>query len=226
MPHTLDMVCLANSWKHGGRCIAGKIYGGSRSGEWIRPVSPTAGHRQITFDQMNYGNGQFAQVLDIIRIEFTLNEPNTFQRENLIISGKRWEKLGRLDQKNLHHWMDAPNRIWTNGENSKYGFNDKVSHLRLLANRPSSLVMIQPDNAALRVTVAVERNEKIKIRLHFDHNGIRYSLTTTDLWAQNHFREHGIGEYEMQNIQAMTISLGEPFPNGDTTKIVAEIFRG
>ncbi|GBH16238.1 hypothetical protein KPSA3_02179 [Pseudomonas syringae pv. actinidiae] len=30
MPHTLDMVCLANSWKHGGRCIAGKIYGGDR----------------------------------------------------------------------------------------------------------------------------------------------------------------------------------------------------
>ncbi|WP_375233212.1 dual OB domain-containing protein [Pseudomonas syringae] len=44
MPHTLDMVCLANSWKHGGRCIAGKIYGGDRSGEWIRPVSPTVGH--------------------------------------------------------------------------------------------------------------------------------------------------------------------------------------
>lgn len=226
MPHTLDMVCLANSWKHGGRCIAGKIYGGDRSGEWIRPVSPTVGQRQITFAQMNYGQNQFAQTLDIIRIEFTDPEPDTFQRENLIISGTRWTRLGRLDPRNLNQWMDTPNSLWSNGENSEYGTNDKISRLRLLANRPSSLVMVQPDDRSIRVTVAIEREERVKIRLHFQYNRIEYALTTTDLWAQDHFRGRGIGEYDIQNIQAMTISLGEPFANGNTTKIVAEIFRG
>jgi hypothetical protein len=33
---------------------------------------------------MNYGQNQFAQILDIIRIEFTVREPDTFQHENLI----------------------------------------------------------------------------------------------------------------------------------------------
>lgn len=226
MPHTLDMVCLANSWKHGGRCIAGKIYGGGRSGEWIRPVSPTVGQRQITLPQMNYGQNQFAQILDIIRIEFTVREPDTFQHENLIVSGTRWVNLGRLDQRNIHQWVDAPNALWSNGDSSEYGTNDKISGHRIALDRPSSLVMVQPDGGHLKVSVAKERDEKIKIRLNFHYNGVEYALTTTDLWAQDHFRGRGIGNYEVQNIQAMTISLGEPFANGNTTKIVAEIFRG
>jgi hypothetical protein len=45
-----------------------------------------------------------------------------------------------------------------------------------------------------------ERDDKIKIRLNFHHNGVKYALTTTDLWAQDHFRGRGIGNYEMQNI--------------------------
>lgn len=226
MPHTLDMVCLANSWKHGGRCIAGKVYGGNRNGDWIRPVSPTVGHRQITFAQMNYGNSQFAQILDIIRIEFTVPEPDTFQRENLIISGSRWVKLGRLDQRNINQLIDTPNALWSNGDDSEYGTNDKISGHRIALDNPSSLVMVHPDRGLLTVTVAKEREDKTKIRLHFSYNGVKYALTTTDLWAQEYFRGRGLGNYEMQNIQAMTISLGEPFANGNTTKIVAEIFRG
>ncbi|WP_122564402.1 dual OB domain-containing protein [Pseudomonas viridiflava] len=226
MPHTLDMVCLANSWKHGGRCIAGKIYGGDRSGEWIRPVSPTVGHRQITFAQMNYGQNQFANILDVIRIEFTTREPNTFQQENLIISGIRWVKLGKLDPTNLRNWLDAPNALWSNGDDSEYGTNDKISGPIIAETRPSSLVMVQPDGGLLTVTVAKERDDKTKIRLHFRYNRVKYALTTTDIWSQDYFRGCGIGEYELKNIQAMTISLGEPFANGNTTKIVAEIFRG
>ena len=86
--------------------------------------------------------------------------------------------------------------------------------------------MVQPDGGHLNVSVAKERDDKIKIRLNFHYSGVKYALTTTDLWAQDHFRGRGVGNYEMQNIQAMTISLGEPFANGNTTKIVAEIFRG
>jgi hypothetical protein len=175
---------------------------------------------------MNYGQNQFAQILDIIRIEFTVREPDTFQHENLIISGTRWVKLGTLDQRSIHQWLDAPNALWSNGDDSEYGTNDKISGAIIAETGPSSLVMVQPDGGLLKVTVAKERDDKTKIRLHFRYNRVKYALTTTDLWSQEHFRGRGIGEYELGNIQAITVSLGEPFPNGNTTKIVAEIFRG
>ncbi|MCF5652545.1 hypothetical protein GIV49_23740 [Pseudomonas syringae] len=189
-------------------------------------MSPTVGHRQITFTQMNYGQNQFANILDVIRIEFTTREPNTFQQENLIISGIRWVKLGKLDPTNLRNWLDAPNALWSNGDDSEYGTNDKISGPIIAETRPSSLVMVQPDGGLLTVTVAKERDDKTKIRLHFRYNRVKYALTTTDIWSQDYFRGCGIGEYELENIQAMTVSLGEPFANGNTTKIVAEIFRG
>lgn len=226
MPYHLDMLCLANSWKHGGRCVAGKIYGGDSSGEWIRPVGPTVGQRQIAVSQMHYGRGEYADALDIVRIEVLGREPATFQRENLIASDARWIKLGRLGLDNLNHWLDNPATLWSNGESSRYGVNDKITSFRLEATRPSSLVMIRPDNGCITIKVAEERDEKIKIRVVFEHNRIRYALTTTDLRAQDAFRNRGIGEYPVQDIRAMTISLGERLPDGNTTKIVAQIFKG
>lgn len=86
--------------------------------------------------------------------------------------------------------------------------------------------MIRPDNGRITIKVAEERDEKIKIRVVFEHNRIRYALTTTDLRAQDAFRNRGIGEYPVQDIRAMTISLGERLPDGNTTKIVAQIFKG
>ncbi|MFO0968577.1 MAG: hypothetical protein U0793_23720 [Gemmataceae bacterium] len=38
MPY-VDLICLANSWKHGGRCVAGIKIDGSG---WIRPVGSFA----------------------------------------------------------------------------------------------------------------------------------------------------------------------------------------
>lgn len=222
MPFELDILCLANSWKHGGRCIAGKVYGGDRSGEWIRPVSAIAGQRQITYAQMAYGAGRYADVLDIIRIRFEGAEPNTFQRENLIVSNSQWLKLGTLDNDDLEDWIDTPRTVWTNGMSSRYGHNDKMDSLRLFATR-SSLMMIQPVNP--RVKVAAEYDGKIKVRILFEYGGHHHALTTTDLWAQDTYRGLGVGEYQLPPVIAMTISLGERMSTGDSAKIVAQIFK-
>jgi hypothetical protein len=222
MRFDLDIVCLANSWKHGGRCVAGKIYSGARAGEWVRPVGPDAANRQISFMQMSYGQNLYADVLDIVRISFDGQEANTFQRENLVISNRPWIKLGTIQKNQIVGLLDTPPTLWLNGMSSRFGYNDKIEAAMLTQCR-SSLVIIRPNNP--RVRIAEEYDSKIKIRILFEYNRQHYALTTTDLWAQETYRERGIGEHALPPVSAMTISLGEKLPNGNSTKIVAQIFK-
>ena len=52
-----DVICLANSRKHSGRCIAGKRVS---DGSWIRPIGAGPGH-EIT--ELDVADGQVALVV-------------------------------------------------------------------------------------------------------------------------------------------------------------------
>lgn len=223
MPYELDIVCLANSWKHGGRCIAGKIYSGPNQGQWVRPVSPVVGQRQITFPQMAYGQGQFAEVLDVIRIRFEGREEGTFQGENLIIANARWAKIGQITADDVEDWVETPITIWENGSRSTYGANDKIDNWRLQGAR-SSLCLITPERASVRV--GAEHNGDTKVRVLFRYNGTDYAFTTTDVRIQEEYRGRPHGTYDLPNVRAMTVSLGERFPadGGHSYKLIAHIF--
>ena len=62
------IVCLANSRKLSGRCIAGKELVNSGYGSWIRPVShrPT---EEISEEERRFENGDDPQILDRISIQ-------------------------------------------------------------------------------------------------------------------------------------------------------------
>ena len=53
MPTVKRIVCLANSRKLHGRCVAGREWDGDRVGPWLRPVSARAG--QAVSDMMGHG---------------------------------------------------------------------------------------------------------------------------------------------------------------------------
>ena len=67
MSYEKKIICLANSRKMSGRCIAGKEVLNGHYSQWIRPVS----HRdtgEISEEEQRFEDGDSPQVLDIISI--------------------------------------------------------------------------------------------------------------------------------------------------------------
>ncbi|MCT7984222.1 hypothetical protein NG796_13045 [Laspinema sp. A4] len=91
------IICLANSWKHQERCIAGIDYD---TGRWIRPVcddslNPKDGRvpRFVRLVQ-----GREPELLDILEIRLDDTGPNFgFECENLSILPGQWNCLGKAN---------------------------------------------------------------------------------------------------------------------------------
>ncbi len=156
MNYVKRMVCLANSRKHSGRCIAGKEVLENGYGPWIRPVSarPSA---EVSEEERRYENGQSPRILDIIDVPIIGAAPLLHQTENHIIDGDYyWIKRGELPWGELRRLVDEPQILWPNGDSTYYGLNDRVT-LQTASKITDSLVLIQP--ASLSVHVQTEGAE-------------------------------------------------------------------
>lgn len=82
MPVKKRIVCLANSRKLSGRCIAGKELVEPR--RWIRPVSVRE-HEEVSEYERQYEDGSDPRVLDIFDVELLEPRPRTYQQENWLL---------------------------------------------------------------------------------------------------------------------------------------------
>ena len=86
----IEMLCLANSRKPGGRCVAGL----SSDGTWIRPVStPESGalsHGQVMLGE----EGRQVEPLDAVAVPVERPVPLPHQPENWLIVDHPWRRLG------------------------------------------------------------------------------------------------------------------------------------
>ena len=65
-----QMLCLAYSWKHGGRCVAGLLPDDS----WIRPVTAT-GDGSLAPPMFMLDIGRAVRALDLVRVGVERPEP-------------------------------------------------------------------------------------------------------------------------------------------------------
>src|SRR5947208_1764927 len=87
----LDILCLANSKKHGGRCVAGLRLDGRG---WIRPV--TFEHAGTLFEKhFTLPDGSAARPLDVLRIRFATPHPEPHHPEDVWITHTPWELIAR-----------------------------------------------------------------------------------------------------------------------------------
>src|SRR6266851_9864030 len=86
-----DIICLANSTKLSGRCIAGMRTDGEG---WMRPIAPGP-NGELHDGQYTFADVTEPALLDIVRIEVTERRPSAYQPENWLLGGRIWELVQR-----------------------------------------------------------------------------------------------------------------------------------
>ena len=120
------IVCLANSRKLHGRCIAGREWRGGGAGPWIRPVSARDG-QEVSEYERQYEDGSDPRVLDVVDVPVLEPRPQGYQTENWLLDPRRyWEKAGRLSPLDLAPLRDPDGPLWIDGHHTWNGRNDKI----------------------------------------------------------------------------------------------------
>jgi len=218
------IVCLANSRKWQGRCIAGRELVDGQPAAWIRPISDRP-HEEVSEYEQQYEDGSDPIVLDVIDVPLIDSHPNAFQPENwLLESTEYWVRVGQFAWQDLVHLADTTGPLWLNGHHTKNGLNDEipVEQARGLGN---SLKLIFVDGIELHVLrPRLEYgNPKRRIQARFRFSGDNYWLWVTDPVIEKDYLARGEGSYRL-NQCCLTISLGEPY-NGNCYKLIAAVIR-
>ncbi len=220
---TKRIVCLANSRKMGGRCVAGKeLLADGRTGGWIRPVSDRD-HEEVSAYEQQLEDGSEPQLLDVIDVPLLRERPRAYQQENWLLHPRhRWSKAGRITWSNLPQLVDQDETLWINGHSSAKGINDRVPDDRA-ASLDSSLLLVKV--ARMDVEISYDSaNDSYQLRGVFRHNGFMYSLRITDPVSEGAAEELGAGVVGVDAERFLTVSLGEPF-EGFAYKLIAAIIR-
>jgi Dual OB-containing domain len=216
------IVCLANSRKLLGRCVAGREIVGSQVGDWVRPVG--AGESaEVSEHERQYEDGSDPQVLDMIEVPLIKPKPKHFQQENWLLDREYyWTRIGRMNWTELVAIVENPALLWINESSTYNGFNDQIS-VETAQQLTSSLVLLRVDQVKLRVFQpgAAFGDTKRRVQAQFVHREIPYWLFVTDPVIERTYKAYGEGNYEIGEC-CLTISIGEPY-KGYCYKLVAAI---
>lgn len=216
------IVCLANSRKLNGRCVAGiEIADGRRLG-WIRPVSARE-HQEVSEHERQYENGDDPRVLDIIDVPLLKAQPHGHQQENWLLDpGRWWVKTGTAAWNDLRPLADPPEPLWIDGHHTYNGRNDAVPLTRAGTLR-NSLRLIAVSGMTIAVFAPREKfgNRTRRVQGRFRHRGAEYRLWITDPPYERRYLGEPNGHYEI-GASFVTVSLGEPF-NDVCYKLIAAI---
>lgn len=216
---TETIICLANSRKFGGRCIAGKRADDAR---WLRPVTARPG-QEITESIRRYADGSSVQVLDVFDCTGIGQRPSGHQTENFLVhGGYRWKKQGSASWNDVLDLVDPAADLWVDNYSSYYNCNNRVP-ARLLDTCEDSLRLIALEEMVLHVGYKAQNfgESKLVVRASFDYRGQHYQLNVTDPVYEHACREKGPGEYVV-HAPVVCISLSEPF-HAMAYKLVASI---
>lgn len=217
-----EIICLANSTKHGGQCIAGLKTDGSG---WLRPVSTRSDGTLYPEHYMLNGDKE-PKLFDILEIECIGHRPECHQPENWVISHKKWKFVGFPNRQQLVDILKPELERASKSPELFRSSDDRVEYTKLEQTPAQySLTLIRPEIISWRTQ---EYQEKKKYRVSFIFNNISYDLSITDPNWQAQLVQLPVGSYSSEEVISrlhltdfsldgfrLIVSLGEPFiPNG------------
>lgn len=219
---TKRLLCLANSRKLNGRCIAGREFLDGSPGAWVRPVSARA-NQEVSEYERQYQDGSDPTLLDVIDVPLLEPCPKGFQQENWLLDPEQyWTRVDTCSWEDLERFCEAVGPLWRNGSSTYHGANDRIP-LRDAAQERSSLRLIYVESVRLQVFAPGEAfgNRKRRVQASFRFDRTYYSLWVTDPNVERPYLARADGNYSLGECY-LTISLGEPF-NDHCYKLVAAI---
>lgn len=166
-------ICLANSFKEGGRCLAGIELDANNipvlvngKPNWIRPVCNTE-HGEVPNDIAV----QF-DILNIIELEVTENRPDNHQTENVFFDEHTIRVIGNFSRNELAPLCDNRNLIF--GNRGKAVSQESIEILN------HSLMLADVRQFEVTQKVYPDRPDRPQTRLVFTYNSNSYDFPVTD----------------------------------------------
>jgi hypothetical protein len=205
-----QIICLANSFKGGGRCIAGIDID---TGEWVRPFNPRGDEGALGRERLIKGDEP--RILDVLDIPIGEEaEDYGCQPENRILLSGRWKKIGTILPEDALKYVEEDILLLHNDAKKV----ESAFFESLPKEQWKSLQLIQVRD------VRFHKNLRNKWRCDFNYYRCHYELPFTDPKVIDRLDSGG----GIAKRCLLIISLGGPFDkdNGGTLywyKIVAGV---
>jgi hypothetical protein len=168
------IVCLANSYKHDNRCVAGISL---VTKKWLRLVGRVV-PGCLTREEARYADGREAALLDVFEAELGEECSSKYHPEDVLITGTPWKRIQRFGNP-----YDAD--ILTSNVNREpvvlEGYCDRIDAHKLEATPARiSLTLVQPEDLWwwIREDRGKRRNRAV---FHLGKAGrVHYDLSVTD----------------------------------------------
>jgi len=208
------IVCLANSYKHNHRCVAGVSL---VTKQWVRLVGAQV-PGCLTCEQTCYPDGTETAILDVFEAELGERCSSNCHPEDVLIAERPWRPVRRFDKPSDARFLTG---YLNKGPAVLQGYGDRV-YARKLEAAPAdkSLELIHPEDLWWWIR---EEDGKRKNRALFraGHvNRARYDLAVTDPAWLDRLRHLAAGIYphtffikEKLSKAFLTVSLSEAFEN-------------
>lgn len=211
-------ICLANSYKRGGRCIAGvEIVSDNNGGwkparnedgrpRWIRPIAKTA------YGEIPNYVAVGIEILSVVRLTDVVPCPEQAHVENVYYS--------RMEQckYNISLEPGIMNQLLDSKHQSIFHNRGRAVSAEMLVGINYSLMLIHPDKAS---AYRDENREKSKNRMKFTYYGVEYDFPITDPSFLEEFKREPEHYGDIPDVY-LSLSLGLEF-EGWHHKLVAGV---
>ena len=221
---SVDFLCLANSIKHGGRCVAGLLMDGTG---WVRPVSALS-DGTLTREYLLEDRTEVA-LLDVVRVTVKEQSPRPHQPENWILADAPWRRLRTLTAREALPYVEP---FLVRGPILLDSETDRIRYEELREDHATaSLAAVEPQSIQWHITQSYRGTRQV--RCYFNLGGRWYDLVVTDPVFKDKVGNLEYGQYERHRAAGissddrvfLTISLGEPFERDDCCyKLVAAVW--
>jgi len=219
---SVDLICLANSYKWHSRCLAGLRVD---VGGWVRPVSDRE-HGELQYSQYRLPDHTEPHLLDVIRVGLSRRQPLPHQPENWLVDHSAWTLLERPAAAELAPIVTGAIFL----ETLLFGNAERFVPYARFRSQPAreSLVLIQPANVRWHTEFNTYQLCNMP-RVSFQLGDVPYDLPLTDPTYAGPLQRRDEGDYRSSDLGIpedatilFTISLGDPL-DGICYKLVAAV---